>query len=378
MDLERQLLLSNGVEVEVFYKHSDSITPAGLGGKVAAGLSNIMNPAVASELNAAAARFRPDVVHFHNIFPLISRSAVAGLDPRWPRVLTLHNLRTFCANGVAMRDQRICTACLDRRSVVPAVIHACYRGSRVATLPLAISIALSRALNTWNTSVDTFITLSEFHSNLFAAAGLNATKLAIKPNFHPGPVPIPEAFEQRQGAVFVGRLSEEKGILSLVRAWGQWGETAPPLKIVGDGPLSDEAQAIARAGQANIRFLGRVTTQAAEQEIRGSNLLIIPSTCIEGFPLVMRDAFAAGCAMAVSDVGALPELVSQNRAGIVFPAGQPDKIVEKLRSFWNDQPAVKMAGQNAYTAYLDKFTAQKNFDRLMTIYSDAIQARRTL
>lgn len=373
--LERELLVTNGVEVEVFYKNSDTIINAGLRGKIVGGLSSIMNPTAAAELNAAADRFRPDVVHFHNTFPLISPSAVAGLSERWPRVLTLHNLRTFCSNGVAMRDQRICTDCLDRRSVLPAIQHGCYRDSRIATLPLAASIALRRALGTWNTSVDAFITLSEYHSRLFEQAGLPPTRLAVKPNFHPGPVPPPEAFDGRQDAVFVGRLSEEKGILPLIRAWVLWEAEAPVLRVVGDGPQASEARAIAATAGARIEFVGRVTSEAAERQIRRSKLLVVPSTCIEGFPLVMRDAFAAGVAIAASDVGALPELVRQNAAGIVMPAGAPDKMVGALKQFWADQPSVESAGRNAYSSYLSKYTAQKNFERLMVIYSDVIATR---
>lgn len=373
--LERDLLLSRGVEVEVFYKHSDTIIGAGLKGKITGGLSSIMNPAAAAELNVAASRFRPDVVHFHNVFPLISPSAIAGLDRRWPRVLTLHNLRTFCANGVAMREQQVCTKCLDQKSVIPAIVHGCYRESRLATLPLAASIALRRALGTWNTSVDTFIVLSDYHKALFVDAGIGARRLAVKPNFHPGPVPPPGPFSQRQGAVFVGRLGAEKGIIPLVKAWALWGDAAPSLRIVGDGPLAAEARAMAEAANANIDFLGRVTAQKAEQHIRTSKLLIVPSTCIEGFPLVMRDAFSAGVAMAVSDVGALPELVRENAAGVVFTPGEPEDMVSALRSFWTDQPAVESGGRNAYSAYLAKFTADANFDRLMTIYADAIISR---
>lgn len=375
--LERDLLLSNGVDVDVFYKYSDTIIGAGLKGKLTGAVSSIMNPAAAAELNAVADRFRPDVVHFHNVFPLISPSVIAGLDPKWPRVLTLHNLRTFCANGVAMREQQICTECLDQKSVIPAVVHGCYRDSRLATLPLAASIALRRALGTWNTAVDTFIVLSDYHKNLFIDAGLPERRLTVKPNFHPGPVPPPEPFGQRQEVVFVGRLGAEKGIIPLVKAWALWGEAAPSLRVVGDGPLATEARAMADAARANIDFVGRVTAQEAEQHIRTSELLVVPSTCIEGFPLVMRDAFAAGVAMAVSDVGALPELVRENAAGVVFTPGEPADMVGALQSFWTDQPAVETSGRNAYAAYLAKFTAEANFDRLMSIYDDAITSRNS-
>ena len=166
--------------------------------------------------------FSPDIVHIHNTFPLISPAIFYALDSRMPRVLTLHNYRLFCPAGLPLRSGNICTTCIERRNTLPSVIHGCYRDSSIATIPLAISVELHRSLGTWKNQVDRFITFSDFQMQKMISAGLPSEKIMIKPNFFPGnPVVVPWK-NRGDYIVFVGRLSPEKGICNLVRAWKIW------------------------------------------------------------------------------------------------------------------------------------------------------------
>ena len=191
-----------------------------------------------------------------------------AIGPRAARVLTLHNYWLFCPAAIALRNDRVCTDCLNRRSSWPALRYGCYRNSRLATLPLAFSVGLRRMLGTWTRHVDAFIALTDFQRDRMIAAGLPAELVHVKPNFYPGnPTPVPWA-DRRLSVVFAGRLTAEKGVMALVRAWLLWGAAAPELQIVGDGELRGDLERLAATDPATpIRFLGALSSEAAQAEI---------------------------------------------------------------------------------------------------------------
>jgi glycosyltransferase involved in cell wall biosynthesis len=202
-----------------------------------------------------------------------------------------------------MRAGQVCTDCLDRRSVLPALQHGCYRNSRLATVPLAVNVALHRAAGTWSHQVDAFIALTEFQRQRVVDAGLPASRVFVKPNFYPGnPAVVPWA--QRQPyVVFAGRLTRK-------RAWPRW--SAPGSFGARRRPscacwvaASCGASWKAMAAGLPVRFLGQVDAAEAQRQIAQASLLVLPSECFEGFPMVVREAFAFGTPAAVSDLGAV-------------------------------------------------------------------------
>ena len=220
---EKALLLSRGHEVEEFTRHSDEIRAKGFSGTIQGALATPWNPWMARALQKKVESFRPDVVHVHNTFPLISPSIFHAIGHRAARVLTLHNYRLFCPAAIPMRQGRVCTDCLDSHSAWPALQHGCYRDSRLATLPLAVSVGLHRQLGTWKNQVDAFITLSDFQRKLMTESGLPAARVHVKPNFYPGLPPVISWHERAPYVVFAGRLGAEKGLVNLLRAWRAWG-----------------------------------------------------------------------------------------------------------------------------------------------------------
>lgn len=301
---ELALLRAHGHAVETFTRHSDEIRAQGAWGAVRGALATAWNPWMTWAIRRAVERFRPAVVHVHNTFPLISPGIFPAIGPRAARVLTLHNYRLFCPAAIPLRDGRVCTDCLAARSSWPALRHGCYRHSRLATLPLAFSVALHRTLNTWTQQVDAFIALSDFQRQLMTQSGLPAARVYVKPNFYPGhpqPVPWPD---RQDYAVFAGRLTAEKGVETLIRAWTRWGRSAPELRILGDGPLRAALERLAAAAPtAPIRFFGQVSAQEAERHIAGGKLLVLPLEWFEGFPMVLREAFAFGTPLASKLLG---------------------------------------------------------------------------
>lgn len=371
---ERSLLVKNHHVVEEFFRSNDEIKHSGIKGKITAALSTPWNPNMAAAVRKQVEQGRPDVVHVHNTFPLLSPAIFHAIGNRAARVLTLHNYRLFCPAAIPMRDGTVCTACLDKRSPMPSMIHGCYRDSRIATLPLALSVGLHRALGTWTTQVDAFICLSEFQRELMIKAGLPQEKVHVKPNFYPGnPSVVPWA-ERKPYVVFVGRLTAEKGVINLLRAWQAWGAEAPELRLVGAGELRPELERMADG--LPVSFLGQLPAEKAQDEIANARLQILPSEWFEGFPMVVREAFAFGTPAAVSNIGPLPSIVEHGKSGIVFQPANPKSLLQQVRTAWETPGLLERLGWGARAEFENKYTEEANYATLMEIYRQAIKVSR--
>lgn len=370
LEAERQLLLARGHEVEIFSRHSDEIRAQGAIGAIKGALATPWNPWMAAAIRQVVARFQPDVVHVHNTFPLISPAIFSAIGARAARVLTLHNYRLLCPAAIPMRSGQVCTDCLDQQSVLPALTHGCYRHSRLATVPLAANVALHRMLGTWRDEVDAFITLSEFQRQRMAQGGLPLAKLHVKPNFYPGMPPVLPWAERGNYVVFAGRLGAEKGVRSLLTAWQLWGKDAPELRLVGDGELRAELEQMAQG--LPVRFLGQLPAAQAQAQIAGARLQILPSECFEGFPMVVREAFAFGTPAAVSNLGPLPSIVSHGQNGLVFEPAAPQSLLAVVRSAWNAPGLLEKLGAGARAEFEAKYTEEANYQQLLAIYQAAI------
>ena len=323
--------------------------------------------------------FRPEVVHAHNTFPLLSPAIFPAVGDRAARVLTLHNYRLFCPAAIPLRAGRTCTECLDRGSAWPALRHGCYRGSRLATLPVTLGVTLARATGLWSRHVEAFVALTAFQRDLMVASGLPADRVMVKPNFYPGRPGVIPAASRPPVAVYVGRLSEEKGVVHLIDAWRTWGAAAPALRVIGDGPLRSALEARARAGglgPERVTFLGRLEPHAAEAEIGRARLLVLPSICYEGFPLVLHEALAFGTPAAVSAIGPLPSLVEDGRAGVVFRPGDPASLLAEVRAAWETPGVLEALGDAAREVFEQKYGEVENLRLLLAIYQGAMARQR--
>lgn len=373
-EMEKNLLISHGHQVAIFSVSSDEIRGQGLWGLIKGGLLTPWNPFSKKSFQKKVSLFKPDIIHVHNTFPLISPSIFYAMRSNVPIVLTLHNYRLFCSAGIPMRDGKVCIECLDRRSAMPALIHGCYRKSRLATIPLAMSITLHHALGTWLNQVDAFIAFTKFQKSILTASGLPEEKIYIKPNFYPGESDVKLWSERLDQIVYVGRLSPEKGLINLLKAWKIWssqpGASAPSLRIIGDGPLRHELEHMAR--NLPILFLGQLSAIETKLEISTAKLLILPSECYEGFPMVIGEAYALGTPVAASNLGPLGEIVEENISGVLFQPASPDSMHQVIESLWRLPKKIEALGEGAYRKYHDLYSENKNYSRLMDIYDKAI------
>lgn len=364
VEAETRLLRENGVEVEEVRFRSAELE--GLLSKARTAWELPHSEKAKRRVAGAIQRFRPDVMHVHNFFPLATPSVFeAAREARVPAVMTLHNYRILCANGLLLRDGKPCELCVDD-GPKHAVRYRCYQGSLVGSMALARMIATHHRKRTWHTMVDKFVVLTEFSKSRYAKAGLPAEKFTVKPNFLFSPVVSAELTKNKiPKVIFVGRLSGEKGLATLLAA--KAGSTAYELHIVGDGPLAAEVRTAADADQ-QIIWHGRQGTEEVYRLQRMADLVVFPSECYENFPIVLLEAMAHGKPVLVSRIGGLAEIVEEGRTGEFFVPGDPNSLQRALEKILKDQARLRAMGEAAEARYLERYNAEINFRLLREIY----------
>lgn len=322
------------------------------------------------DVSRLLSRHQIDVVHVQNYFPLISPSVYyAARRARCAVVQTLRNFRTICPNGLLFRDGSPCDSCVGKTLPWPAVRHGCYRKSRIATLGPAAMIAAHRWFGTWTEAVDAYIALTPGAAQRFRHAGLPHERLFVKPNcIHSL---IPPSMETGQYALFVGRVTEEKGVKVLSEAWRKL-ETSLPLLIVGEGPLVPPASA---ADERDIRFLGQRDPREVRKLMAGAMCVIVPSLWSEPFGRVVVEAYSVGTPVIASAIGALPELVVDGRTGLLFRPGDATGLARQVARLKRDKAWQRELREGAYSAYCENFAPESNYSILKAIYRSAMEAR---
>lgn len=313
---------------------------------------------------------KPDVVHVHNTWVMISPSIYSACrEAGVPVVQTLHNYRLLCPAETFFRDGRVCEDCLEH-SLWGSVRHRCYRDSYAETAGKVLMLAVHRARHTWDREVASFIVLTEFARDKFLQGGLPAHKLFVKPNFV-DPDPGPRAGDGSY-AIFAGRLSPEKRVSTMLSGWIRL-RSRVPLVIVGGGPQRDELEEEAvRANLSTVVFKGKLPHDQTLAAIKGARFLIFSSEWYETFGLTMIEAFACGVPVICSRLGAMEEIVDEGRTGLHFAPGDSQDLAEKVEWAWNHPERMREMGEEARREYENKYTAEKNYPLLMEIYKHAI------
>ncbi|MFF1479979.1 glycosyltransferase [Streptomyces sp. NPDC058301] len=373
VDQEVELLRAAGHRVEVFERRSDDIAARSLLAKAAVPVLVPWNPAVRAELAARLRTERPDVVHVHNVFPLLSPAVLAACaDAGVPAVATLHNYTQICPPGTLQREGRPCTECVGS-SPLPAVRHGCYRNSRLATVPLAVSLSVNR--RRWWSGVERFFCISAAQRDVLVRSGMPADRLAVKHNF----VPEPGTCRAGDGehVLYLGRLAEAKGVRLLMAAWDEItadGGVGVPLVVAGAGPLEREVTAWA-AGRDDVRYVGLYDPAQCREAVARSVAVVAPSTWLEAFGLVVVEAMAAGVPAVAAGHGAFVELVEDGVTGLLHQPGEPASLASCLRRITADSAGNREMGQAARRRYEQGFSPAVGLERLVEGYRTAIAGR---
>ncbi len=360
-----ELLRSRGHLVDVY--EEDNRRTAGMGFAQLA-----LRPTWSSETYSRLRRIlrdgQHDVLDVHNTFPLISPSAYyAARRESIPVVQTLHNYRLVCPSGTLARDGHACEECIGKTPPWPGVVHACYRESRSATSVVAAMLTVHRLARTWRDKVDVYVALTQFSRDKLIRGGLPPDRLVVKPHFiepDPGPGTHKGSF-----ALYAGRLSSEKGMISLLRAWEIVGDRIP-LRIVGDGPLANEVASVAKR-IPSVEWLGHRPVSDVMSMMGEANLVLLPSECYENFPRVVVEAYARGTPAFASRIGALAELVDHESTGVLFPPHDPRRLADSVLSAWSRPELLRRLGDAARRTFERKYTGARNYEMVLQVYERA-------
>lgn len=366
---------STDVEISMLRQHGNTVDFLEMDNRIIAGQS-LLRTGVETIWSSRAYRAvrerisssQCDLVHVQNFFPLFSPSIHhAAKAEGKPVVQALRNYRLFCLNVVFLRDHRICEDCMGKILPWPGVIHRCYRGSLAGSTSVASMLVIHRALNTWKSKVDVFVALTEFARRKYVQGGLAEDHIMVKPNFtlsDPG-----LGYHQGNFVLFAGRLSPEKGLGLISRAWEELKDV--PLKIVGDGPMLAELVELSRRNP-NIELHGRLDHSTVLELMKDARLLIFPSEWYEGFPRVIVEAFACGLPVLTTNLGSMSEIVVENISGLHMHKADSFELARKVRWGWEHQGQLAEMGRNARREYLEKYTSDRNYQVLMNIYQAAV------
>jgi glycosyltransferase involved in cell wall biosynthesis len=361
---EAALLQSAGHDVETLLVSNHAIK--GYASKASTAALAVYNPFGRHQVTEAIARTRPDVVHVHNFFPLISPALFdACRRADIPAVWTIHNYRVLCANGLMFRNGAPCEDCLARRPL-PALLHACYRDSYLGSAAVAAMIAYHSAAGTWQRKVAQFIAPSRFVRSKLIAAGLPENRITVKPNFVTPPGHDPDPAGSRTGAVFIGRLSREKGAHLLVDAWRH---LDIPLKIIGDGP---ERAALEDAASSHISFVGRRSREEVFAALSSAQAVVIPSLSYETFGLVAIEAMALGTPVIAARLGALADIVIDGINGFHFEPGHAADLTRVAAEAFRDSTRLLGIGREARRSFDADYSPERNLKQLLAIYEKAL------
>lgn len=332
---------------------------------LAAGQDAVWSRRMTSRVRRIVRRSRIEVVHCHNLFPSLSPAVLRVAEEEGTTVVvTLHNYRLLCLPATLVRDGRPCEDCVGR-SPWPGVVHACYRGSRAASLALAASLGLHRGLSTFD-KVHGYLAVSEFVREKHVQAGFSADRIQVKSNFA---WPSPRRDGPGTRFLFLGRLSPEKGVDTLLSAWRK---VDADLDVVGDGP---QAAALRRAPPTGVTFRGAVDPSEVAGLLRNARALLVPSIGYEAQPRSILEAYAAGVPVVASRIGAVTELVQDGESGLLVPPGDPRAWEEAVEGLMDDSEAERL-GQGAWDRWHDHHSPERGIEDLEEAYRQAHEIRR--
>ena len=370
---ECRLLQQHGHEVVTYSRSNHEIEQLSMFGRVALVTRIISANDSRDDIRKILDAFQPDLVHAHNTFMMISPSVHEACgEARVPVLQTLQNYRLLCPAALLFRDGHVCEECTTH-GLLRSVWHGCYRDSRPTTAAVALMLKTHREWRTWTDAVTGYVVATEFARQKFIDGGLPAEKIYVKPNFvepDPGERSSPGDY-----ALFVGRLSPEKGLSTLLAAWSRL-RTSIPLVIAGDGPLraSLEAEA-AKNNLHQLTFRGRLDTNQTRIAMKQARFLVLPSLWYEGFPMVMAESLACGTPVVGSRLGAMQEVITDGRTGLHFATGDSTDLAEKVEWAWSHPTELAAMGHEARRDYEALYTPEVNYSLLMSIYEQTIRTQ---
>lgn len=368
-DDERELLKSAGFEVVEYVTSSRVLENKG---SLGVAKLTIWNSESYRQVRKLIRDTRPALMHCTNTFPVLSPSVFAAAKrENVPIVQSLHNFRSVCAGSLLLRDGSSCEKCLGKTIPLAGIVHRCYRDSLAASTVLSVVIGMENIKRKFTSHIDRYIALSQHAKQTLVRGGFSAEKIDVKPNF----IANNPKFGLGQGGyyLFVGRLSEEKGLHTLLDSWS----TLPSsfqLHIVGDGPLAPLIRSAVKT-RPNVHWSGSLPSSQVMEELRDATALIVPSLCYEMCPKVILESYAVGTPVMASNHGALQEYVLPARTGELFAPGDASDLASKLLQFENGYANDFQFRKSIRSHFEENFTPEVNLQKLIATYRSVLKTR---
>jgi glycosyltransferase involved in cell wall biosynthesis len=369
LEHERHLLTTAGNDVEQY-----TVAAAETLGLPAwrSGAKAVWNLEAARDVTAHIKHFRPDVVHVHTPFPLMSPSVFRAARAQGvPAVTTLHSYRYSCVAGTCVRDDRVCEDCVGTKLKLPGVRHRCYHDSRGASAALTLGLDVHRALGTFHHAVTRYLTLTDFSRRLLIRDGYPADRIVVKPNSVPDPGFSPEPTGPGRRVVFAGRLIGIKGVRTLLDAWKDVPQGLT-LVIAGDGELRGLVEERA-AADPSVQFVGWVDEKEVTALMASAEVVVVPSEWYEGAPLVILRSLGVGTPVLVSDLENLSTELLEDGAGWTFRTGDAADLARRLAELAAQPTMARGLRQVARDSYEERYSPQRDITRLLSVYDEVIQ-----
>jgi glycosyltransferase involved in cell wall biosynthesis len=370
---ERDLLRDAGYEVFSYTRSNDEMSEHRLADRARVVVGMARSRRTLRELGQLIRSVRPHVAHFHNVFPLISSSGYeACLDAGVPVVQTVHNFRMVCSSATHFRAGAACESCTPGNPW-PAVRHACYRGSHLASLAVAAMLQHNHRLGVYRDQISRFIALTEFSARRLVSMGISSHRVTIKPNFVDLPTARLSPSERGPKFIFVGRLAEEKGARFILESWKRLKDI--PLLMIGDGPLRADLESYARHHNLPVEFLGFQGRKVIFELVRSARAVVVPSLCFEGgVPLTLLEAMACGSPVVATKLGGIPEFVTQNVNGLLCDPGDAEQLAMLVRRLAGDDLLCDTLAERAVQLVRRVHGREANLTLLTNIYDAVFSA----
>ncbi len=364
---ETELMQSHGDEVLLYGRHNDEIRNFNVFQKTLFFPQSVYSLKTSSEIDDVVRGFRPDVAFIHNIYPLISPAAYHALHALGvPTVQVLHNFRPFCINGLFYTQGRVCEACRDG-NYLNAIANRCYKDSYTLSGLYSLTMATNRLAGMMD-KISGFICLTEFFRIKMREAGVPESKLFVRPNFVRAPDLAEDQKTTNHYALFMGRLSSEKGCWTLIHAFEKLPQV--PLKILGTGPMEQELRDYIRAkGIQNIEMLGFKSGAEKWETLRNALCLVMPSEWYENFPVTALEAFMACKPVIASRMGGLPYIVEEGKSGLLFEAGKASELAQRVQDLVDRPEEAARMGEFGRRLTETKYGPEEGYGKLMEIFS---------
>ncbi|MBO4862850.1 MAG: glycosyltransferase family 4 protein [Eubacterium sp.] len=375
-DLETSLLEAKGNVVLRYTVSNDSFDNAGIFGKLMTACRMLWSRRNYKAVQRLIDKEKPDVVHVHTFFPLLSPSILyAAKRKNVPVIATLHDTRFVCPCATSLRGNRLCNKCGDGH-YFRMCKYNCFKGSKLQSFIVAFIFLYHRKRRSFYDQIDKYICLNDNQIRLLENIGFDKNKISKKYNFvvdtlNDSKTELPENIPDRY-VVFYGRIGEEKGIRFLIRAWNN---LDIPLVVMGGGPLEESFKKWA-GHKKNVYFLGYTEHDKCLRIVKGAEFVVFPSIWYEGCSMVEIESMSLKKGIVATNLGFSKEAIRDGYNGYKFPLGKTDEFVSIVKELWNDPEKCKLLGENARSEYEQKYTPDDNYNKLMDCYNEVMKHQK--